>query len=199
MIEELPSSPSTTLYFHNAIPAKNASILLSYEETYKNYLMMVEQYKKELTNYYRNRGDATMADSTVTRVQDFFDNKVQAGFEQLQKYMVTLDQLLKRGKSVTVVLRGTASSRGNVNPEISRKMNQALSERRVNSVIKYMRTYGDLAKYMDNGMLKIQKEPLGMLIVEPQYEQKMLEDFGVYDPIAARLRSVQILDIIINN
>ncbi len=199
LIEELPTSPSTTLYFHNAIPSKNASSLLSYEETYDNYLKMKNQYVQSLSNYYRNRGDDIMADSASLRLLNFFENEVQAGFQQLQKYLVTLDQLLKRGKSVTVVLRGTASSRGNVNPEISRKTNQALSERRVNSVVKYMRTYGDLAKYMDSGMLIIQKEPLGMLVVEQQYEQKMLEDFGVYDPIAAKLRSVQILDIIINN
>ncbi len=199
MVEELPDAPSTTLYFHNAIPSRRASVLRSYEETYRDYQNMKSEYATSLQQYYENIDDPIMADSAITRVETFFRDSVQVGFEKLQRYLNTLNQILDKGKSVTVVLRGTASSRGSVDPAISRLRNQALSERRVNSVIKYMRSYKDIAKYIDNGQLEIQKEPLGILYVDQQYESKMLQPFGVYDPIAANLRSVQILDIKVNN
>lgn len=199
MIEALPSAPSTTLYFHNAIPSRSASVLRSYEETYNDYLNMQSDYTTSLEDFYRNIDDPIMADSARMRVETFFRDSVQTGFEQLQRYLNTLDQILAKGKTVEVVLRGTASSRGSVDPAISIARNKALSERRVNSVIKYMRSYGDLDTYMKSGKLQIKKDPLGILYVEPKYESKMLQPFGVYDPIAANLRSVEILDIIVKD
>lgn len=191
LVPDLPELPlPDTLYFHNAIP-RIADNSISYKITYDQYFDLLPKYKSGLRDYYLSVRDTINANTASDKVDDFFKNQVEKGYDKLNLYAEAILVYLQRGRTATIRIRGTASPRASV------PYNKALSERRVNSVREYLKSWknGALASYINEGKLQINPLPLGIIEVDEETKEKMGTDFGVYDPISASLRRVIIEEI----
>ncbi|NJL76562.1 MAG: hypothetical protein HC892_17640 [Saprospiraceae bacterium] len=191
LVPNLPELPLLEpLYFHNAIP-RIADNSISYKITYDQYLDLLPQYKAGLKNYYLSIQDTISANGASNKVDDFFENQVKTGYNKLNLYAEAILIYLQRGRTVTLRIRGTAS------PRASDTYNKALSERRINSVREYLKTWknGALAAYINEDKLQINPLPIGIIEVDEVTKEKMGTDFGVYDPLSASLRRVIIEEI----
>ncbi len=190
-IPELPRP--VKLYFHNAIPAIEKRDLgevdITYDATYKDYIELINQYKLEMENYYTQRNNTPRAASAASEAQSFFSNKVEQGFEILKLYASTLDLYMQRNPNdrLQICIQGMAS------PLASTNYNKYLSERRINSVRNFLRTYknGVLAPFIGTS-ITIKELPLGEAEGTPEMEGKV---YGIYAPESAILRNVTIIDI----
>lgn len=191
LIPELPRP--VKLYFHNAIPSIEKRDLgevdIAYDVTYKDYIELINQYKLEMEAYYKQRGNTTRSELAASDAQSFFSNKVEQGFEILKLYASTLDLYMQKNPNerLQICIQGMAS------PLASTNYNKYLSERRINSVRNFLRTYknGTLAPFIGTS-ITIKELPLGEAKGTPEMEGKV---FGIYAPESAILRNVTIIDI----
>jgi len=197
LVPDLPELPlPDTLYFHNAIPLTIDKVI-SYKLTYDQYFLLIPGYKAGLRKYYLDQKDTVNADLAAQRIDAFFEDRVERGYDKLNLYASAILEYLKRGRSARIEIQGTASPRASVS------YNKALSTRRVNSVKEYLRQWnnGALSSYIDKELVIVERA-LGIIAREELGEdlvKKMEKDFGIYDPISASLRRVVILEISSNN
>lgn len=132
------------LYFHNDSPdagSEKPTTSMSYEECYKLYISLTNQYK---ANRSKGLDDSTAA-ASLQEIDSFMNNKLKQGFDKLTLALDYILEKLSQGKNITVQIRGFASSLYETD------YNFNLAERRIVSVENYMRTYKDgvLKQYMD--------------------------------------------------
>ncbi|NJN33656.1 MAG: hypothetical protein HC817_04780 [Saprospiraceae bacterium] len=123
---------------------------------------------------------------------EFFEKEVKGGYEKLVGVTSIFEQYLSNGYAIEVVLEGHASPLAN--PEY----NTNLSNRRVNSVINFISSYGSLRKYLKNKQLSVSLVPLG----ESDAPSTVSDDSknpqrAIYSLEASRERRVIVKDIII--
>jgi len=118
----------------------------------------VEPTEKNLTNDTANFSMKEYIDTRNSSLSDFFDTRVKTSKNTLDEFLNKIGQVLDSGGEVSFDLLGTASSVGGTSS------NQSLSQRRINSVKKYILNY----KYNDKKLetyykktLKINEKPLG--------------------------------------
>ena len=183
-----------TLYFHNDEPDKktmNTKTNKSYEETYENYISLIDKYKNQYS--FGMKGDEKA--DTEKDIENFFNDYVIKGHSKLELFVQLLLKDLQSGKSATITLKGYCS------PLTTNKYNKNLAKRRISSVVNYLYSYnnGVFWKYM-NG-----KAPYGNRIVfkeEPIGEDAAPKDVSdnprdkrnsVYSRKASMERKIQIL------
>jgi outer membrane protein OmpA-like peptidoglycan-associated protein len=133
------------LYFHNDSPdagSNSPKTNLSYEDCYKLYVSLSNQYKVN-----RTKGlDDSLGNIELSKIDTFFENKIKHSYEKLNDALEFIYTKLQEGKNVTVQIRGFASSL------FETTYNFNLSERRIVSVENYMRAWrgGVLKTYMDS-------------------------------------------------
>ncbi|MEM9888394.1 MAG: hypothetical protein AAF849_21040 [Bacteroidota bacterium] len=204
-----------SIYFHNAIPRRivfsgdqQGRSDDSYQDNYNAYIAMQDDYKEGLSNYYRQRNfTATVVDTFFSkvdsRINSFFKNDVTRGYDKLNIYKASLVKHFRTNPNDTVSI----NIRGSASPRSSVTFNQYLSQRRINSVKNYLMEPDDLdpsevlLKAFNSNRLLIKEQPLGQLNelsnnpdknAFAQARMDITDDFGVYDPIAARTRKVTI-------
>ncbi len=182
------------LYFHNDSPDPNTRDTTT-DKNYKNlarsYLLLQNTYEEK---YSRQLADS-LSEEGIFEIQDFFENKIQAGVKSLEFFAPLLLKELEKGSQIELSIKGYASS-------ISKSdYNLSLTLRRIESLINYLKNYdnGKIAPYLNQtaankGSLKINKLPYGEFAVESDINEDN-RDLAVYSPIAANQRKIEVLAI----
>jgi hypothetical protein len=142
-----------SFYFDNNVPGPNNGTTSNedYLSAYNSYVSNKQVYGAQANNLFNT-------DDFNGNVLDFFDNVITNNFEKINSgsscMVQDLYKILSEQKgTIVITLEGAASAKAT--PEY----NQKLSERRIDSVIKYLQNYseGDVSfkKYLEDGSLKI--------------------------------------------
>lgn len=184
-----------TLYFHNDEPEPKTKVIVTkknYKKTYDDYTILKSKY---ITEYSRGlEGD--QKDYAVNRIENFFEDSVDAGMQDLERFAELLEQVLQRGEKVKITMKGYCS------PLASTDYNVNLAKRRINSLRNYFMEYkgGMFAKYVDNpdpaaGRIEFFNEDIGELPVSKVSDDVKDTKNSVYSPYAAAERKIQIIAI----
>jgi len=150
-----------SLYFENDMPDRKSlktSTNTNYKDLLKEYLKAKNIYKEE----YAKGLKGEEAEIAKQQIEDFFDKKLETGFENLNRFAELLKTELGKEKHVRIKIIGLAS------PLNSPEYNLALSKRRISSLKNYIKEYdnGYFAQYINNtndsiNRLSIYEDPLG--------------------------------------
>ncbi|MBS1635139.1 MAG: hypothetical protein JST26_04385 [Bacteroidetes bacterium] len=184
-----------TLYFHNDEPEPKTKVIVTkknYKKTYEDYTALKPRYIEEYT-----RGlEGDQKSYAENRITNFFEDSVDAGMEDLDKFAELLEQVLKRGEKVKITMKGYCS------PLASTDYNVNLAKRRISSLRNYFMEYkgGIFVKYVDNtneadGRIEFFNEDIGELPVSKVSDDVKDVRNSVYSPYAAAERKIQIIAI----
>lgn len=185
-----------TLYFHNDEPDKKTlatTTTLNYKKTYEDYSAMREKYKKE----YSKDAKGTDIERATGEIDDLFDDSVDAGMRDLDKFAELLVKVLKDSEKVTITIKGFCS------PLASTDYNVNLAKRRISSLRNYFAQYqnGLFLKYIDNpnpkeGNITFGGLDIGELKVRPNVSDDYYDvKNSIYNPAAALERKIEIVAI----
>lgn len=184
-----------TLYFHNDEPEPKTKVIVTkknYKKTYEDYTILKPKYLVEYTKGL----EGEQKDYAINRVENFFEDSVDAGMQDLDKFALLLDQVLLRGEKVKITMKGYCS------PLASTDYNVNLAKRRISSLRNYFMEYGGgkFVKYVDNqneteGRIEFFNEDIGELPISKVSDDVKDVRNSVYSPFAASERKIQIIAI----
>lgn len=185
-----------TLYFHNDEPDKKTLAITTsknYKKTYEDYSAMRDLYKKE----YSKGAKDTDLERAIGDIDNLFDDSVDAGMQDLEKFAQLLVKVLADSEKVTITMKGFCS------PLASTDYNVNLAKRRISSLRNYFKEYrnGILVKYIDNsnpkeGSITFFDEDIGELKARPNVSDDYYDTKNsIYNPVAALERKIQIIAI----
>ncbi len=185
-----------TLYFHNDEPDKKTLAITTtknYRKTYEDYSAMHELYKKE----YSKGAKGDDIERSYGDIDNLFEDSVDAGMQDLDKFAQLLVKVLKDNEKVTITMKGYCS------PLASTDYNVNLAKRRISSLRNYFIEYqgGILVKYIDNpnpaeGKITFFNEDIGELKARPNVSDDYYDTKNsIYNPAAALERKIQIIAI----
>lgn len=184
-----------TLYFHNDEPdpkTKNITTTKNYETTYKDYKVLLPEYLKEYPK--GQSGDEKQA--SLSRVEDFFTDSVDAGMEDLKKFADLTEKVLLKGQTVKITMKGYCS------PLASTDYNVNLAKRRISSLRNYFTETkgGWFVKYINNtnageGKIIFEDVEIGELVASRVSDDLKDKRNSVYSPFAAQERKIQIIAV----
>lgn len=184
-----------TLYFHNDEPEPRTTLTVtskSYDSTYVNYARMRDKY---LMEYSINlKGDEKQR--ALDLIDNFFADSLEAGLEQLQKFTILLKEVLDKGETVKVTMKGYCS------PLASTNYNINLAKRRISSLRNYFMQVngGYFQQFVNNdvegkGKLIFEDVDIGELPASKASDNFKDKRNSVYSPFAASERKIQIIAI----
>lgn len=184
-----------TLYFHNDEPEPKTKVIVTkknYKKTYEDYTVMKQKYFAEYTKGLED--DAK--NLAQNRVENFFEDSVDAGMQDLEKFAQLLEQVLARGEKVKITMKGYCS------PLASTDYNVNLAKRRISSLQNYFLEYnnGEFVKYVNNtnpaeGSIEFTNEDIGELPISKVSDDVKDVRNSVYSPYAAMERKIQIIAV----
>lgn len=195
LINQMKVLVPLTLYFHNDEPEPKTKAIVTkknYQKTYDDYLALKPKY---LSEYSRDlTGDPK--EYAINRVENFFEDSVEAGMQDLDRFAELLEKVLRRGEKVKITMKGYCS------PLASTDYNVNLAKRRISSLRNYFMEYkgGVFATYVDNtnekeGRIEFFNEDIGELPVSKVSDDVKDVKNSVYSPYAAAERKIQIIAI----
>jgi hypothetical protein len=195
LINQMKVLVPLTLYFHNDEPEPKSKVIVTkknYKKTYDDYTVLKSKYFSE----YAKGLEGDQKDFAVNRIENFFEDSVDAGMQDLDKFALLLDQVLQRGEKVKITMKGYCS------PLASTDYNVNLAKRRISSLRNYFMEYGGgkFVKYVDNtieseGRIEFFNEDIGELPVSSVSDDVKDIRNSVYSPFAASERKIQIIAI----
>jgi len=184
-----------TLYFHNDEPEPKTKVIVTkknYKKTYDDYTLLKNKYISEYTK--GNLGE--QKEYSENRILNFFEDSVDAGMQDLEKFASLLESVLKRNEKVKITMKGFCS------PLASTDYNVNLAKRRISSLQNYFIEYKDgmFLKYINNsneaeGRIEFFNENIGELPVSNVSDDVNDTKNSVYSPSAASERKIQIIAI----
>ena len=184
-----------TLYFHNDEPEPKTKVIVTkknYKKTYEDYTALKQKYFAEYTKGLEV--DAKIL--AQNRVENFFEDSVDAGMQDLEKFAQLLEQVLARGEKVKITMKGYCS------PLASTDYNVNLAKRRISSLQNYFLEYnnGEFVKYVNNtnpaeGSIEFTNEDIGELPISKVSDDVKDVRNSVYSPYAAMERKIQIIAV----
>lgn len=184
-----------TLYFHNDEPdpkTKNITTTKNYETTYNDYFLLKPQYLKEFSSGLKG----TTKDIAINTIDNFFEDSVSAGFEDLKRFTALLEKVLLNGETVKITMKGYCS------PLASTDYNKNLAKRRISSLRNFFtETKGGMfAKYINNqaagtGKIIFEDVDIGELVASRASDDFKDRRNSVYSPYAASERRIQIIAV----
>ena len=192
MVEEY----HVTLYFHNDRPNPDnwdTITPLTYLESYEGYLDSMPTYYGE--NTLGLHGEDSV--KGYNHIQDFFDDYVHKGVEDLRVFLDELIKELDSGSKIQLSVKGYAS------PLAKSNYNVNLTLRRINSLENYLERHpsGRFNNYLNGtakngGVLKIIKIPFG----ENRSDTVVSDDYyntrhSVYSKGASLERKIEIINL----
>ncbi|MFL5764856.1 MAG: hypothetical protein ACJ77K_13005 [Bacteroidia bacterium] len=185
-----------TLYFHNDEPDKKTLAITTtknYKKTYEDYSAMRELYKKE----YSKGAQGPDVDRAIGEIDNLFDDSVDAGMQDLEKFAQLLKKVLADSEKVEITIKGFCS------PLASTDYNVNLAKRRCSSLRNYFNEYenGIFLKYIDNpnpaeGSIHFTDVDIGELKARPNVSDDYYDvKNSIYNPAAALERKIQIIAI----
>jgi hypothetical protein len=195
LINQMKVLVPLTLFFHNDEPNPKTKAIV----TTKNYKMTYDEYKQLQSKYhveYPKGLDPEAAILAENRVENFFEDSVDAGMHDLDKFAELLEKVLARHEKVKITMKGFCS------PLASTDYNVNLAKRRVSSLQNYFREYknGIFVKYIDNtneaeGRIEFFEEDIGELLQSKVSDDVKDTRNSVYSPYAAAERKIQIIAV----
>ena len=195
LINQMKVLVPLTLYFHNDEPEPKTKVIITkknYKKTYEDYTVLKSKYFSE----YAKGLEGDQKDFAINRIENFFEDSVDAGMQDLDKFALLLDQVLLRGEKVKITMKGYCS------PLASTDYNVNLAKRRISSLRNYFMEYGNgkFVKYVDNtndaeGRIEFFNEDIGELPVSTVSDDLKDVRNSVYSPFAASERKIQIIAI----
>jgi hypothetical protein len=195
LINQMKVLVPLTLYFHNDEPEPKTKVIITkknYKKTYEDYTVLKSKYFSE----YAKGLEGDQKDFAINRIENFFEDSVDAGMQDLDKFALLLDQVLLRGEKVKITMKGYCS------PLASTDYNVNLAKRRISSLRNYFMEYGNgkFVKYVDNtndaeGRIEFFNEDIGELPVSSVSDDVKDVRNSVYSPFAASERKIQIIAI----
>jgi len=182
---------SVVLYFHNDEPNPKTlsdTTNLDYQETYRAYTRLQQEYERE----YAKGLDSLTADSAKNEVKQFFEQKAEQGFENLQAFSKQLLQLLEEGYTVEITIKGYCS------PLNFNEYNIHLGNRRVASLRNYFYHYRAeiFMDYIAQKKLVLKNESFGEETAATTISDSRTDTRNsVYSPAAALERRVEIISV----
>lgn len=185
-----------TLYFHNDEPdpkTKKISTDKNYQKTCELYLQMKDEYIRE----YSARLSGKEKENAIRKVEQFFEDSVEYGFSQLEKFASYLEELMSKKAVVKIIMKGYCS------PLASTEYNINLAKRRISSLRNYFYQYknGKFMPYIQNekdstiGKIILVDEDIGELPFSKVSDDLKDKRNSVYSPYAAAERKIQIIAI----
>lgn len=190
-LEELSQFLPLALYFHNDEPNPRTwktTTNVDYGMSYQTYYARKSEYIREFTEPLSDSEKAIFTND----INDFFDYKIKAGYDNLDVFSAVLLKYLQAGETIEIVLKGFAS------PRAKSDYNLNLSQRRVACVRNHFNTYqiGVFKKYLNNGQLKISNSPFGETKAATSVSDQIDDRRNsVYSVGAAKERRVEILEV----
>jgi hypothetical protein len=186
------------LFFHNDRPMEDSWDTISiynYLETYVKYIARKDEYKREFSKLFNK----DLKDSSYHAIDSFFVNNVEKGLIDLEYFSDTIYNILEKGFSIRITVRGFAS------PLAKNDYNINLSKRRINSFKKYLEQYpkGNFNQYLadtaSNGArLEIVRVPNGEELSNPYVSDNYYDTRkSIFHPAAAYERRVEVEDLIL--
>lgn len=171
------------IYFHNDIPnpkTTNTVTNVIYKKTFDDYIKMKEEYllKNENTN-------------SKEEIITFFDQELITGYDDLNELLFLVTEELQKGGKFKLLVKGFAS------PLASNNYNNALSKRRINSIINYIKVFnnGKLEPFLNN-QLQIEEIPFGEEKAEVNTsDDPKLKRKSIYSIEAIHDRKIEIIGI----
>lgn len=190
LIEKMRVLVPLTLYFHNDEPDKKTLAIttpLNYKKTCLDYLAMIPQYMREFPKGMEGE-QKTVGENMI---ENFFEDSVQAGLNDLEKFAFLLEDVLRRGEKVKITMKGFCS------PLASTAYNVNLAKRRVCSLQNYFREYKDslFVPYINSGQVIFFEEDVGELPKSTASDDYYDTRNSIYNPRAARERKIQIIAV----
>jgi hypothetical protein len=195
LINQMKVLVPLTLYFHNDEPEPKTKVIVTkknYKKTYDDYTILKPKYFSE----YAKGLDGEQKELAINRIENFFEDSVDAGMQDLDKFALLLEQVLLRGEKVKITMKGYCS------PLASTDYNVNLAKRRISSLRNYFMEYGNgkFVKYVDNtneseGKIEFFNEDIGELPVSTVSDDVKDVRNSVYSPFAASERKIQIIAI----
>lgn len=184
-----------TLYFHNDEPdpkTKNITTAKNYQTTYNEYKILVPQYLVE----YPKGTEGEQKTLAVNRVENFFSDSVDAGYDDLKRFSDLLQKVLLKGEVVKITMKGYCS------PLASTDYNVNLAKRRISSLRNYFSETknGFFVKYINNqtpgeGKIIYEDVDIGELPMSKVSDDLKDTKNSVYSPYAAQERKIQIIAV----
>ncbi|MCO6460626.1 MAG: PD40 domain-containing protein [Saprospiraceae bacterium] len=179
------------LFFDNDEPGRRSRAVTTtktFPETFSSYYNKKWLYRDKYTQPL-NGDEKTQAEKIMN---NFFENRVKKGNDDLIEFTDALVEVLGRGEEVQIVIQGFTS------PLASTSYNEKLGMRRVSSVINYLKTAsrGAIAPYLKNGKLKVTQVSFG----ETKSPADVVSSYSdlrnsVYSVSASKERRVEIVDL----
>jgi hypothetical protein len=185
-----------TLYFHNDEPDKKTLAITTtknYKKTYEDYSAMRDLYKKE----YSKGAKGTDLDRANNDIDVLFEDSVDAGMQDLEKFAQLMLKVLKDGEKVSITMKGYCS------PLASTDYNVNLAKRRISSLRNYFMEYenGIFVPYVNStneneASIAFFNEDIGELKARPNVSDDYYDTKNsIFNPAAAIERKIQIIAI----
>ena len=181
------------LYFENDQPDANTTsdfTNLSYVESYQKYEAQFATYKTKVAQ----QRDSAQARQSALALQSFFEEEVQKGKIDLEKFTNQVWFELQKGNRVQLMVQGFAS------PLAKTDYNVHLTKRRIQSLKNYFEEVqqGRFGAYMigENPLLEFIEVPMGEFKANKEtsddyYDQKN----SVYSKAASQERRIEIIEL----
>lgn len=179
------------LFFDNDEPGRRSRAVTTtktFPETFSPYYNKKWLYRDKYVQPLKG-DERTQAEKIMN---NFFENKVKKGNDDLIAFTEALEEVLERGEEVQIVIQGFTS------PLASSAYNEKLGSRRVNSIVNYLKTASksSIAPYLKNGKLKITEVSFG----ESKSPADVVSSYSdlrnsVYSVAASRERRVEIVNL----
>lgn len=184
-----------TLYFHNDEPEPRTTVTVTskpYDSTYAAYKRLMPTY---LNEYAINlKGDEKQR--ALDMVGNFFTDSLEAGLDQLEKFSRLLKEVLEKGETVKITMKGYCS------PLASTNYNVNLAKRRISSLRNYFMQVnnGVFQQYVNSdaagkGKIIFEDVDIGELPVSKASDNFKDKRNSVYSPLAASERKIQIIAV----
>lgn len=185
-----------TLYFHNDEPDKKTLAITTtknYKKTYEDYSAMRDLYKKE----YSKGAKGADLDRANNDIDVLFEDSVDAGMQDLEKFAQLMLKVLKDGEKVSITMKGYCS------PLASTDYNVNLAKRRISSLRNYFMEYenGVFVPYVNNtneneASIAFFNEDIGELKARPNVSDDYYDTKNsIFNPAAAIERKIQIIAV----
>ena len=194
-LEELNKYLPVTLYFHNDEPdprSRNTETSQDYLTTYREYTRLLPTYQEE----YRAGLNSSSQIKAEESMDDFFINEIDKGVGDLLLFSELLFRELEQGAEIEMTVRGFAS------PLAATDYNVNLTQRRISSLINYLKNYerGKMRPYLKStesikGNLRIVKVPFGEYVAKERVSDNPNESNAIYSIAAARERKIEIVSV----
>lgn len=190
----LPAYLPIPLYFDNDEPDKRTLATATkreYRATYVDYIRRKEEFIARFTEGMTGEETQVATDS----LDVFFERDVRGGWNRLMEFSEVLYEMLVRGDSIEITLKGYAS------PRAGTQYNKNLTDRRVSSVYNHFDIFdgGIYKRFVDSGQLVIKREANGETKAPPGISDNIKDERkSIYDVRASRERRLEIVGVKVN-